>query len=204
MENRESFLLEAATGVFMRYGIKSVNMDDMARHLTVSKKTLYQYFKDKDDLVERAVGGFCTKEVNEIQEICSRGLNAIDESLEIMKWVLGILKNVHASVQFDLEKYYPSVYRKMKVERTRSVFDCMYKNLKKGQKEGLYRKDFHADIIAKIYISRLDLIFDQEVFPETHYKLTELYEEMFRYHINGIASEAGEKYLAEKLRMKRM
>ena len=203
MENRESSLLEAATSVFMRFGIRSVNMDDMARHLGVSKKTLYQYFKDKDELVDRAVSGYCMRESKEINEICGRSLNAIDENLEIMKCMLGILKNVHASVQYDLEKYYPEISSRMKEDRARSVFECMLRNLKKGQKEGLYRKDFSAEIIAKFYIGRIDLIFNQQLFPESTYKLTELYEEVFRYHIMGIASEKGQQYLASKAINKR-
>jgi hypothetical protein len=120
-----------------------------------------------------------------------------------MQFVLGILKNIHPSVQFDLQKYHPDVYRAMKENRDRAVFDCMMQNTKKGQREGYYRKDFNAEVINKVYIGRMDLIFDQSMFPVEQFTLTSLYKEMFSYHIRGIASEKGLEYLDLKLKSKK-
>jgi len=200
MQVKESKIVDSATSVFMKYGIKSVNMDDMARHLGMSKKTLYLYVKDKEDLVRKSVAAFCTKEDNEVRDISQRGLNAIDESLEIMKWVLGVLQNIHPSVNYDLEKYHPDVAFLMKENRHRAIYDSVILNLKKGQREGLYRKDFNADVIAKLHIARIDQMFDHIVFPTEQYKLTDLYKEIFKYHIRGIASIDGLEYLRDKMK----
>ena len=200
LQEKESKVVENATGIFMKYGIKSVNMDDMSRYLGMSKKTLYLFVKDKEDLVRKAVAHFCTKEDSEIRNICHQGLNAIDESLEIMRWVLNVLKNVHPSVNFDLEKYHPEVARAMKDNRHRAIYDCIRLNMKKGQREGLYRKDFNAEVIAKMYIGRIDIIFDQDLFPIEDHSLSDLYREMFKYHIRGIASTDGLEYLKEKMK----
>jgi hypothetical protein len=75
--------------------------------------------------------------------------------------------------------------------------------MKKGQKEGMYRKDFHADVIAKVYISRMDVLFDPVVFPFGEYQLTDLYKEVFQYHIRGIASAKGIEQLEHMLKQKR-
>lgn len=182
----------------MKYGIKSVNMDDLARHLGVSKKTLYLYVKDKEDMLRKAVQMFCEREDEEIKSICARGLNAIDESLEIMKWVTGVLQEVHPSVHFDMQKYHPEVHKTMMENRFKAIYLCISNNIKKGQKEGLYRKDINADIITRVYISRMDVIFDRNVFGSDAYTPTELYIEIFKYHIRGIASEKGHQYLSEK------
>lgn len=200
LQEKESKVVENATGIFMKYGIKSVNMDDMSRYLGMSKKTLYLFVKDKEDLVRKAVAHFCTKEDSEIRNICHQGLNAIDESLEIMRWVLNVLKNVHPSVNFDLEKYHPEVARAMKDNRHRAIYDCIRLNMKRGQREGLYRKDFNAEVIAKMYIARIDIIFDQDLFPIENHNLSDLYREMFKYHIRGIASTDGLEYLKEKMK----
>lgn len=200
LQDKESKIIENATGVFMKYGIKSVNMDDMARHLGMSKKTLYQFVRDKEDLVRKSVAFFCTKEDHEIKQICHLGLNAIDESLEIMRRVLSVLQHIHPSVNYDLEKYHPEVSRAMKLNRHRAIYDCTRLNLKKGQREGYYRKDFNADVIAKVYISRIDIIFDQELFPTEEHHHIDLYKEIFKYHIRGIASTEGLEYLKEKLK----
>jgi TetR/AcrR family transcriptional regulator, cholesterol catabolism regulator len=200
MEEKEIKLIETASTIFMRFGIKSVNMDDMARHLGISKKTLYLFVKDKEDLVAKAVTAFCNKEDCEIKAISKKGLNAIDENLEIMKWVLDVLQNIHPSVNYDIQKYHPSVHHDMMLNRQRAIFDCTYLNMKKGQREGLYRKDLNADVIAKMYISRIDVIFDQNLFPQSQFKLPEIYSEFFKYHIRGIASSKGLEYLTEKMK----
>jgi TetR/AcrR family transcriptional regulator, cholesterol catabolism regulator len=197
---RPQQIIESATKLFMQYGIKSVNMDDMARHLGMSKKTIYLHFKDKEDLVKKAVRSFCKLEDVQIEEICSRKLNAIDEMLEISKWVMSVLTNIHPSVMYDLEKYYPEVAASLKASRHKIVYDSMHSNVLSGQKQGLYRKDVNADIVVKLYIARMDSVFDQRLFPMSNYKVLDIYLENFRYHIRGIASEKGMQYLEQHMK----
>jgi len=200
---KEIQLIEGAMALFMRLGVKSVNMDDVARHLGVSKKTLYLYFKDKEDLIRRVIDLHCAGENRSFAAIQEKNLPAIDEMFEIMHWVLSILSKVNPSVQFDLDKYHPEQSRQLKESRHKVVYGCMLSNMKKGQKEGMYRKDFHADVIAKIYISRMDVLFDPVVFPFGEYQLTDLYKEVFQYHIRGIASAKGIEQLEHMLKQKR-
>jgi AcrR family transcriptional regulator len=197
-DTKETILIQNAAQVFMKFGIKSVNMDDMARHLNMSKKTLYVYVQDKEELVRKAVIGHCEVEDREIKAICRKELNAIEEQFEIMHWVLGMLRNVHPSIIFDLEKYHPEVYAEMMKHRHRAIFDCMTSNMKKGQKEGLYRKDFNPELIARFYIARLDLIFDKNLYSGLEWDVPRVYLELFRYHIRGIASKKGIEFLDEK------
>jgi len=202
MDEKAEKIIQRATEVFMRYGVKSVNMDDVSRHLGISKKTLYQYVTDKADLVCKAVTSFSHREECILRSIAQRKLNAIDESLEIMKWVLSVLQQTNPAVEFDLEKYHPEIYKKMKEQRSRMVFDGMIKNLKRGQREGNYRKDFNPEVIAKIYLSRLYVMFDPELFPAMQWSLTDIYTQAFIYHIRGIASQKGLEYLSEKMNLK--
>jgi len=200
MDEKEIKIISGASNVFMKYGVKSVNMDDVARHLGVSKKTLYQFVTDKEDLVKKSVSAFCQQEDNDISTICQKGLNAIDENLEIMNYVSNMIQNIHPSVAYDIEKYHPAVFKQMRTHRHSVVYNCVLQNLLKGQKEGYYRKDFKADVIAKIYISRMESLFDPTLFPSTEYKVTEVYAEVFRYHILGIASAKGAEYLQSKIK----
>lgn len=198
MEEKESKIIQSASAIFMRYGIKSITMDDMARHLGISKKTLYLYVKDKEELVGKVLNNFCKGEDDHICAIRNTAENAIDEILEIGKWVMSTLQNLHPSVTFDMEKYHPEAYRKMQLDRFKAIYAHIMSNIKKGQKEGLYRKDINPDIITRIYIMRIDAMFNNEVFPHTEYRLVDVYQEMFRYHIRGIASDKGLEYLHEK------
>lgn len=198
MEDKVSKIIQQAATIFMRYGIKSITMDDMARHLGISKKTLYLYVKDKEELVSKVLDTFCKDEDHQICQIRKTAENAIDELLEIGKWVMQTLQNLHPSVTFDMEKYHPEAYRKMQTDRFAAVYSHIMSNIKKGQKEGFYRKDINPDIITKIYITRMDAMFSNELFPVNEYRLVDVYQEMFRYHIRGIASEKGLEYLQQK------
>jgi AcrR family transcriptional regulator len=204
MQNeKEQQLVEGAMALFMRFGIKSVNMDDVARQLGVSKKTLYLYFKDKEDLLGKVVQRHCSMEDESIAHIVSKKLSAIEEMFEIMHWVISLLSKIHPSVKFDLEKYHPELGNTMKRARAQVVHSCILNNLKKGKKEGTYRKDLDAEIITRIYLARIDAFLDPEIFPFHRFKPVDVYKELFQYHIHGIASEKGIEQLEQIMKQKR-
>ncbi len=200
LQEKELRLLENATGVFMRFGIKSVNMDDMARHLSMSKKTLYQYVKDKEDLVNKVISLFIHNENSSVNAIHEKQYDAIEESLEIMRWVTGVLQNIHPSVMYDLHKYHPEASKRMQEAQEKTISESILKNLKKGQREGLYRKDFNPEVITRLYATRVDHVFYQTFSPSENIKLSDLYKEAFKYHIHGIASALGLERLKEKMK----
>jgi hypothetical protein len=76
----------------------------------------------------------------------------------------------------------------------------MHANMIKGMEEGLYREDLKPDIMAKIYLTKMDAVFDGELFPPSVVSFADVYMELFRYHIRGIASEKGIAYLVEKIK----
>lgn len=200
MEEKIAKLVSDAQAVFMRYGIKSVNMEDIARHLRVSKKTLYKYVTDKEDLVKKCFFMHCSREQEEIERISSMKMNAIDESFETMHFIKDMIKDVHPSIMFDMEKYYPEVLQETEEMRNKNIYSSIQSNIEKGIKEGLYRKDLKADVIAHIYVKSVEAIFHSEQFIHSKNTLQELYLELFRYHIRGIASTEGREYLIEKIK----
>ncbi len=204
MISNEKELVTSVGELFIKYGIKSLTMDDISRHLGISKKTLYKYVEDKNDLVGKVLASFCEQDVIIVEEVMSRGLNAIDEQLEISKYINEKLTQIHPSVHYDLEKYHPVQWRTFLKEQGDVINRCILANMKNGIKEGLYRDDLNAEIVSKIYISRFDAVFDGELFPATDYKFTDVHHEFFRYHIRGIASKKGIKYLVEKVKKEKL
>lgn len=199
LENREQHILAEAGKVFMRLGIRSVNMDDVAQHLRISKKTLYQFVKDKNELVIKAVGRITADHRDCILGICAKGFNAIDESFEISRFVAAQVGQVHPSVHFDLQKYHPEAWDLLQSTERQDIYACVSGNLRKGMEEGLYRADLNVDVIARIYISRFDVTFDGVLFPQDKYRFEDVIWELFRYHIRGIATDKGVKYLNRKV-----
>lgn len=200
MEAREEEIIDQSAKVFMRLGIRSVNMDDMAQHLRISKKTLYQFVKDKNDLVTRIVSHITAHHRTCIWEICGQGHNAIDENFEITRFVAAQVGQIHPSVHFDLEKYHPKAWELLNTTERKDILECVTGNMQKGIAEGLYREDLDIDVVSRVYISRFDACFDGELFPADKYRFDKVIWELFRYHTRGIASEKGLKYLTKKVK----
>jgi AcrR family transcriptional regulator len=199
LENKKKHILSETLQLFLKFGIKSLTMDDIAKKLCISKKTLYAHVKDKEDLLENAVILFSKTEQHQIEEICGRGLNAIDESLEIKRWVLDMLQNIHPSVAYDMEKFHPRVHQKMLASRQAIIYKCVFENIVKGKKDGLYRKEINPDVLAKLYVGRMEAMFDQDLFPSKEYNVSDIYMEWFSYHIHGMATAKGIELLNKNI-----
>ncbi len=198
-EDRGKCLVDEAVKVFWTYGIKSVTMDDMSARLGISKKTLYQHVKDKNDLVAKVLRHVRTQFKEAIDEELAKELNAIDELFAITNRVAGQLRGIHPSIHFDLEKYHPEAFHEMLENKRSEIYGCMAANMQRGIREGVYRDDLDIPMIAMIYIARFDLVFDGELFPPEQFNMDDLHWELFRYHIHGIASAKGLKYLQKKV-----
>lgn len=203
MDERGREILEKSGHVFMRFGIKSVTMDDVASKLGISKKTLYQYVSNKDELVKKCIKVMCDRDQSVVEGICKMDLNAIDQMFEISKYLVSMLQEIHPSIHFDLQKYHPEAWTELESTKHQSIYDCTVKNLEQGIQEGLYRDDLDIPVIAKIYLSRFDVVFDGQLFPVGQFSFSDVIWEMFRYHVRGIANEQGVKYLQKKVKKER-
>jgi AcrR family transcriptional regulator len=200
MEQKEQQFLEQVDKLFLSCGIKSLTMDDIARELGISKKTLYQYCTDKEDLLIKSFSHYFKCEESFQQAIWAKNLNAVDEIFEVSKHVAEMLKNLHPSVHYDLRKYYPEAWKIFSEYRKNFLLKCVSDNMEKGKKEGLYRANLNIPIVARIHIARIDVIFDGELFPASQFNFAEVFFELIRYHIRGIASPQGIEYFMDKIK----
>lgn len=199
-EEKQKELFIAVTELFMKYGIKSLTMDDIARQLSISKKTLYLYVSDKKDLVKKCIEMAINEDECVMCETLEEHENAIDELMAINKRLSEKLQTIQPAVMFDLQKYYPEAWKLMEDHKQCFVFEMVMKNINTGINQGLYRENANPEIIASIYITLINKIFDSELFPAHKYSFTSLHKEIARYHIRGIASEKGIKYLVKQLK----
>ena len=198
-ERRQEWLGEIMP-LFLKYGFKSVGVDDIAKELGISKKTLYQEFKDKNEIVVDCVRAFMHQEEITTQEILLSSENAIDEVIQIAKVITQKMDHLHPSVHFDVEKYYPVANKIFEKHKSEFVFNCIKDNVHRGIKEGLYRSNLDADIISGLFVHKMNLFIDRDGFGNKNYSFKEVYLEMIRYHIRGMASEKGRDYLRERIK----
>jgi len=200
MEMKCQQLLEQVTGLFMQYGVRSLTMDDIARHLGISKKTLYLCVADKAELVERTMTAYMEKDSTMMEQIHADAANAIDEMFLMAQHVSEHLTKMHPSILFDLEKYYPKAHKLFMDYKLKTIRGVLTRNMQVGIEQGLYRENLNADIISGLYVGRMDVIFDDALFPRAQFNAAQIYTETIRYHIRGIASEKGIIYLQDKFK----
>ncbi len=180
MEDKAQKILDQATILFMQYGVKSLTMDDLARHMGMSKKTLYQVVSDKAELVARGIQCYLDNDHCELEQIHTESENAIEEMFLIAQRVSEHLRKMHPSIMFDLEKYYPKAFQLFEEYKMKVLMSSVARNIENGIKQGLYRDNVNIPIVAGIYIGRMDLMFDQQLFPASKYSPTDVYFEVIR------------------------
>lgn len=203
MEEKKIEIMEKAGEVFMRYGVKSVTMDDLAKSLGVSKKTIYKYFRDKNDLVKHIVKAKTELDKTVCETSKLEAVNAIDELILISKSVSDMFGQLHTSVFFDLKKYHRAAWDIMDAHKNDYVRDQIIDNIQRGISEGLYRKDLNSDIISTVYLTTMDAIFDGLTFNQSNMNLSIILIEVIRFQIRGMANDSGLSYLKERLKMEK-
>lgn len=198
MDEKEKQLLMQAADLFAKYGIKSMTMDDISRQLGISKKTLYQYVDNKKDLVRKSIQLHIDEEQCCMDDLMEVQGNAIDELMAMTKMVGSQMKEMHPSVIFDLKKYHLEAYRSLTRHRDDFIYSHIKENIESGMKSGLYRSNINPEILTHLYISMVNVIMDPESTTLSEHSNAEIYTEMIRYHIRGIASAKGRDYLKQK------
>lgn len=198
METPLHNIIEKVGAMFIRYGIKSVTMDDIARHLGISKKTIYSYVKDKNELVELVVNDQVTKHLDASAFPEDTKLSALDELLQVYKNAREMLMNTNPSYQYDLNKYYPQLCAKYSSFKKEHLFEKIKNNLIKGKNEGIYRAEINEDIIAHMHASR-SFYADESSADDIALLMTpEAFRELFIYHMHAVLNGKGLELLKQK------
>jgi AcrR family transcriptional regulator len=195
-------IITKSAELFLRYGVKNLTMDEIARQLGMSKKTIYLYVANKSDLIQKVMQAHLDKEDSFIKEVQKTSKNALEENLRTMTFMCEDLQGFNSTVFFELQKYYPESYALFNEHREKVALRRILNNLKAGIKEGLYRKDIDTEIVSRIFVSALDILTDQQRFPSKKYHFYNLYKEFVNYHLGGILTPKGVTYLEQSKLLK--
>lgn len=184
-------IFNIAQNLFMRFGIKSVSMDDIAKHAGVSKKTLYKVIPTKDKLVLRIITHFIQQEKKKIEKLTDQDHDAIKEIVLIAGNLVKLLKKTKPTLMYDLRKYHFEAWSLAEELRVNFIRSVVKKNIEKGMKTGLYRSNLDSDIISKLYVSASNIMNDESIFSFDEYNRPELFKHFIIYHVFGIATPKG-------------
>jgi AcrR family transcriptional regulator len=168
-------------------------MDDIARHLAVSKKTLYQHFADKEDLVTLASEAHIESSRKEYEELTLSATNAIDELAKISICLKKDMTEMNPSLLFDLQKYHPKAWGVWLDHKNKFIRESVVRNIKQGIEEGYYRADVDPAVIATVRLEQIPLAFDQHIFPHNKFNLADVQGQIFDHFVYGLCTDKGRK-----------
>jgi TetR/AcrR family transcriptional regulator, cholesterol catabolism regulator len=190
-------ILEKTSELFSKHGIRRVTMDDIAAQCGISKKTIYQYFKDKDELID----AFAVDRIIDSKTGCERdkrrAKNAIHELFLAMDMVKLMFEALHPSLLYDLEKYYPDTFAKFRKYKEEYLYDVIKQNLEWGIREGLYREDIDIKILTRFRLESMLLPFNLDIFPESRYEFFVIEQELMEHFVYGIATDKGRRLISD-------
>ncbi len=194
---------QKAHELFMQFGLKSVSMNDIATKLGISKKTIYQFYADKDALVDDVI-----KSVLEHSETCcNRDINAAENAVHeiflAMDFIMEVFRSMNPSLLFDMQKYYPAAYQKFSKHKNDYLFGVIKQNLQRGIKEELYREDLKVEVLARFRVESMMLPFNPEFHTKVKQSLAVLEQEITLHFLFGMVSPKGYK-LATKYQQERL
>ncbi|MEI3155117.1 MAG: TetR/AcrR family transcriptional regulator [Odoribacter sp.] len=191
-------LLENISELFLKYGLRSTSMDDICSHLKISKKTLYQYFSNKDDLVEQIMMLRINdhRKQKDIEELKQH--NSIEIMLSIRDRIIQSFNSRMPANLFDLKKYHPDVYLRINNKDQIFIHNLFNEVIDKGIRDGYFRSDINREIQVYLFVKQMYLIGEPEMISELKYPVSMIVSTIVENIIRSFATPKG-MYELEKL-----
>ena len=186
---------QKADELFMQYGLRSVSMDDIANGLGISKKTIYQYYADKDELVNAVLGNIIKNNQATCELDCNCAQNAVHEIFLAIDLVKELFRSMNPSLLFDMQKYYPGAYKMFSDHKNDFLYGMIRQNLLRGIREELYRDNLDVEVLARFRVESIVLPFMPDFHTKVNISLAEIEEELTIHFLYGLVSQKGYKLI---------
>lgn len=199
MEIRDR-IINKAGDLFFMYGIKSVSMDELASSLGISKRTIYENFKDKEDILNSILIKIRDKRNDVFKEFIADGHNVVEVFLKVIE--------IHTQLPIsnekffkDIYKYYPRIAKMMQKNMEKNNM-LLQEFLQKGVNQGYIREDLNLKITAFLVEESTYTYIRVSYMEKAPFSFNELFYTMMINFVRGISTEKGIKiidsYLQEK------
>ena len=194
METKDRILI-GAEELFFKYGIKSITMDDIAKHLAISKKTIYQFFSDKNELVETLMSVKLKEDECQFQQIQEESENMIVEVFNMMKHISSMFAKINPNIFYDLQKYHPKAWGLFKQFKQNCMARMIEASIERGKSEGFVRNDVNSKVLSIMRIEQVEMGLNPTVFPLDKFKIVEIQLAMLDHFLYGICTLKGHKMI---------
>lgn len=190
-------IAEAAFTLFKQYGVRSITLDEIALQLGISKKTIYEHFTGKNELVTEIISHRIRLIQDKFLELTAQSRDAIEANMLMMQYLDGLFRNMNPIVLMDLQKYHPEAFRIYQEHMNGFLIETMRRNMTRGISEGLYREDINIEVMAYYRRESCNLCFEPGAFPKDHFEMSRVQRELLEHFLFGIATEKGYRLIME-------
>ncbi|PSL29251.1 TetR family transcriptional regulator [Dyadobacter jiangsuensis] len=187
-------IIKSALNLFWRYGIRSVTMDDIARDLGISKRTIYQHYSDKEAILALVIQEEIRTQKCEMEKLEELAENPIEEAMYATVQMQETLADMNPTLLYDLKKYYPNAWELFQNYKHEFIIKNMRENLLKGIEMGLYRPDIDVEVLSLLRVEQIVLAFDPTVYPAKKFNIMHVQTQFLGHFLRGILSEKGFEY----------
>jgi len=194
MDELKNRIISGAETLFLTYGVKSITMDEIAKHLGISKKTIYQHVSDKDELVTRAVKLSMENQESQVDLIHATAKDPIDEVLKLSEYMRSLFSNMNAFLLMEIQRYYPKAYESYLGFKEACIINSLSENLKWGIAMGYYRPHINIDILSRMRMEQVEWGFNPRIFKEGKY-FSDVQIQLLEHFLYGICTLKGHKLI---------
>ncbi|MDG5767130.1 TetR/AcrR family transcriptional regulator [Balneolales bacterium ANBcel1] len=190
---------KTALELFKKHGIHYVSLDLIAKSLGISKKTIYNHFKNKEEIVHRCIEQYFEERTVQNDAILEEAEHTIEALVKVIKSSLKHTARINPLMFEEIIRYYPEVSSLITEKHYSKRYIRLREMIEQGKKEGLFKKHINSDIMAKVFLSQINLTMDYDTFPLDEYSREDLVEHIFFSFISGISTYKGQAVITEYL-----
>lgn len=199
MSEQKELIVKSAFQQFKQYGFKSVTVDDIARTAGISKKTLYELFANKDELVHESVKYMIQCQQCLFDATVEKKYNAIEQLIQLISIMEEMIQGMNIVAYMDLQRYYPKAFQYLENHRHQHMLRDIVTNLRQGIEEGLYRSNIDVEIISRFRMESAMMIFHSAMYTGSKQDLVKVNNEIFAHYMYGLATAKGHKLIEKYL-----
>lgn len=184
-------IVEGASGLFLRYGIRSVSMDDIASQLGISKKTIYQVFEDKDELVQGVTSYHLKRQTQEFEDAVAQSRDDVEGLVNLSICMRKNFKDINPAVLFDLFKYHRKSWDVWVNYKSEVIRRTIADQIKSGIEHGYFRKEIDPEIVGIFRVEQVQIAFDENVYPRDKFNFVNVQMQLFDLFVFGILTDKG-------------
>ncbi len=188
-------IIKGGEELFLQAGIKSITMDDIAKHLGMSKKTIYQFFNDKNELVSALVKKKLVEDECQIKTIIESSTNVIEEMINMMKCSEEIFSRINPIVIHDMQKYHPDAWSEFQKFKSDVLIKTLEELLDKGIEQGFIRPEIDVKILAKMRVHQVEMGFSTIIFPISAFSTWKVQYQLLKHFNYGVCTLKGHELL---------